>query len=39
MVSLGFNDLTLEVYGGIHTLPPSRFEHVTSKKVTHVLNH
>ena len=29
----------LHVYGGIHTLPPSGFEPMTSKEETHVLNH
>jgi hypothetical protein len=33
------NDLTGKVYGDMHTLPPSRFELVTSYEKTHVLNH
>ena len=33
------NHLTAKVYGGIHTLPPSGFELVTSQEETHVLNH
>jgi hypothetical protein len=33
------SDLTAKVYEGIHTLHPSRFEHVISKEETHVLNH
>ena len=30
--------MNTKVYGGIHTLPPSRFEPITSKEKTCVLN-
>ena len=33
------SDITGKVYGGIHTLPPSGFELLTSQEETHVLNH